>query len=253
MMMINAPLRDGYGLFPMFYLLFLLQRSHYQMTTPTDPYKTQRLTDLAREAARPITLPAYALILPALALILVLGLTLFITAQPRQQTTAAPRLRVATPTLGLVAPTLAPALAHALVAYAAPDGLVLGALEPGRPYRLVARSGVTWAQLDVAAPGQQANLVWVRAETLPELRGIAVADLATPLPTPAPQIIVVAAPTVAPVAPVQAEALAPTPVYLIPPATPAPRSIVMREFPTAAPCRLNEVGSVLRICNGVTP
>ncbi|MFV9506135.1 MAG: hypothetical protein AB4911_16410 [Oscillochloridaceae bacterium umkhey_bin13] len=224
------------------------------MTTPTDPYKTQRLSDLAREAARPITLPAYALIIPTLALLAALGLALSSIEAPRQTSRSLPRPIIATPTLGLPGPATAQGLAQAMVAYAAPDGQVLGALEPGRPYRLVARSGVDWAQLDVARPGETSNLVWVHAAALPELRGIQVADLATHIPTPAPQIIMVAAPTIAPVAPVPAEAIAPTAApYLIPPATPAPRPIVMREFPTAQPCRLNEVGSVLRICNGITP
>jgi hypothetical protein len=170
---------------------------------------------------------------------------------------------LATPTLGLsrsvgVVAAQAPGLPRALVAYAEPNGLVIGALEPGRPYRLVARSGLAWAQLDVAYAGAPPNLVWVRAEELPELRALAVADLSTPVPTPAPPVRYVAAPAApAPAAPAPPSDLAPLPeqppVYLIPPATPRPRSVVIAPYPTTAPCRIGELGAAFRICNGVTP
>ncbi|NTU83552.1 MAG: hypothetical protein HGA45_29980 [Chloroflexales bacterium] len=135
----------------------------------------------------------------------------------------------------------------------------MGALEAGRAYVVTARSGLAWAQLDVALPGAPANQVWVSAAEVPELSVAAnVADLATPMPAPAPQVIYVAAqpgaPTPAPAAEVASQLEPePTPAYLIPPATPAPRSVVVREFPTAPPCRLGEVGSALRVCNGVVP
>lgn len=65
-----------------------------------------------------------------------------------------------------VAPTLAPTIAstagpvldRAIVAYAAPGGDVIGAIEPGRPYTLAARAP-GWVQLAIAGSG----LVWVRA------------------------------------------------------------------------------------------
>jgi hypothetical protein len=75
-----------------------------------------------------------------------------------------------------------PALTRAVVAFDAPDGQVLGAIEGGRRYRVLARSGLSWAQLDVDGSGA----VWVRLAELDALAGAL--DLATPVPTPPPQV-----------------------------------------------------------------
>lgn len=70
----------------------------------------------------------------------------------------------------LAAPTPAPAveaaraLPRAVVAYAAPCGAVLGALEPGWGYAVVGAYGAGWLLID--AP--QAGRVWVRAIELVE-------------------------------------------------------------------------------------
>src|SRR5262245_51260692 len=53
-------------------------------------------------------------------------------------------------------------LGRAVVAYSAPNGDVLGAIEQGRAYRLVARSGLDWLQLQVDGSG----LIWVKAQEL---------------------------------------------------------------------------------------
>lgn len=80
-------------------------------------------------------------------------------------------------------------LSRAVVAYAAPDGVVLGSIEPGRPYTATARLGLEWTR--IAAEGS--GLVWVRAAELPPASDLA--DLATPtqrpLPTAAPAPVVV--------------------------------------------------------------
>jgi hypothetical protein len=75
-----------------------------------------------------------------------------------------------------------PTLTRAVVAFDAPDGQVLGAIEGGRRYQVRARSGLSWAQLDVEGSGA----VWVRLAELDALAGAP--DLATPVPAPPPQV-----------------------------------------------------------------
>jgi hypothetical protein len=85
------------------------------------------------------------------------------------------------------------ALARPVVAFDAPHGAALGALEAGRPYA-VAQERDGWRQLDAAGSG----LVWVRAW---EMDGTP-APLPTPQPTAAPAPPRPApAPVVAPVGP----------------------------------------------------
>src|SRR5919109_1497225 len=59
--------------------------------------------------------------------------------------TAPPSVALPTPVPAISIPVGAPSaelrLVRAVVAYDAPEGKVLGAIEPGRPYQLVARSG----------------------------------------------------------------------------------------------------------------
>lgn len=78
------------------------------------------------------------------------------------------------------APAPAQQLPRAVVAYAAPDGAVLGSIEPGRPYTPTARLGDAWTRITAAGSG----LVWVRASELPAAPGLP--DLATPTPPPPP-------------------------------------------------------------------
>lgn len=222
---------------------------------PNDPYQTQPLPPLTQALARPVSLPLAGLIALALApSLLVAALLLWADPAP----SAPPALGLLpSPTLG-IARAAAPAhgLARATVAYDAPGGAPIGALEPGRAYRVIARAGLAWVQLDVAGPGEAPNLVWVAAGDIPEVAAVAgLADLATPAPTAAPEIVYVAAPAPARPAPAApaAEAPAPTSGYLLPPATPAPQPMVVRAFPTAEPCTLREVGASLRVCNGIVP
>ena len=81
-----------------------------------------------------------------------------------------------TPTLGVpaVKAPQTPRLEKAVIAYDAPDGSELGALEPGRSYTVVARYGAAWAQLD--APGS--GLVWVKAVDIGAQAGILVGGAA---------------------------------------------------------------------------
>lgn len=123
--------------------------------------------------------------------------------------------------------TLPPAarLQAPATAYSAPDGTIIGPIEAGREYRVLARSGAGWAQIDAAGSGA----VWVRADS--SLDVASAPDLATPVPPPTsapaleqapPQVVVVyrdaesapAAPAPAEVAP---SPLAPIPVGSCPP------------------------------------
>lgn len=235
--------------------------------TTHDPHKTQRLAPLTTRLARPVTLPAAGVMALSLAPLLLLLTALALWPQPQPHPVPRPQ-----PPL-LLAPTAAPAaavsrpantLARAVLAYAAPEGAVLGALQPGRVYTPTARSGLGWVQLDVTQAGEQANLVWVRAAEVGATLA-ALPDLTPPTPAPTPQTVYVfvaapppppapaAAAAPAPEVPAAEPAPAPAPTYLVPPATAAPRSVVMQPIPTGAPCRLAEVGSTLRVCNGITP
>ncbi|NTU83686.1 MAG: hypothetical protein HGA45_30660 [Chloroflexales bacterium] len=137
--------------------------------------------------ARPVSLPLAALVtLGGVSALLLAGLALWWGIA--QRPAPLPVVLLATPTLD-VPHRAQPAatLARAVIAYDAPGGAPLGALEPGRAYAVVARNSLDWAQLDVAQPGAPANLVWVAADAVPELQAAAgVADLATPAPTAAP-------------------------------------------------------------------
>jgi hypothetical protein len=107
--------------------------------------------------------------------------------------TPAPVILVTTPLavtpIPIVAPSAEQRLPRAVVAYTQPDGAVLGAIEPGRRYQLLARSGWAWVQLAVDGSGR----VWVRRDELED-----VVDVATPLPTEQPILIANEQPSAAP-------------------------------------------------------
>jgi hypothetical protein len=124
----------------------------------------------------------------------------------------------ATPIL-VIAPSAELRLARAVVAYDAPEGTVLGAIEPGRPYQLLARSGAAWMQLAIEGSGT----VWVRRQDLED-----VVDLATPHPTAQPIVIANEQRRTVPTALVATAAPA-TPAGAPPaPAPTVPRTIVYR-------------------------
>jgi hypothetical protein len=87
-------------------------------------------------------------------------------------------------------------VARAVVVYAAPEGPVVGAIEPGREYTPTGRLDTSWLQLEVAGSG----LVWARAAELEAAAEMiaALPDLATPTPQPAPVPVVAPPPPVAP-------------------------------------------------------
>jgi hypothetical protein len=112
------------------------------------------------------------------------------------------------------APPSAPPAARIVVAFAAPDGAVLGGFDAGREQlTIVGRYGDGWAQVR-RADGSE---VWMRVSDLDQAGQDALAtapDLAPPTPRPAPAAV----PVVVPPAPPQAPA---PPV----PATPAPTEV----------------------------
>jgi hypothetical protein len=73
------------------------------------------------------------------------------------------------------------ALRRAVVAYDAPGGNVLGAIEQGRTYTVLARYGSDWLQANVDRSG----VVWLKADQVLDLP----ADLVDLEPTPAPVVI----------------------------------------------------------------
>lgn len=106
---------------------------------------------------------------------------------------ATPTERAATSASGEAtdAPGQSARLDRAMVAYSAPEGDVIGAIEPGRAYTVTARLNTTWVQIDTVGGG----LVWVHADAIrlaPSLIA-AVPDLATPTarPTAAPPPIAI--------------------------------------------------------------
>lgn len=107
-------------------------------------------------------------------------------------------------TVSITADSEHPRLARAVVAYAAPEGPVVGALEPGREYTPTGRLDTSWLQLEVAGSG----LVWAQAAELEAATEMIarLPDLATPTPqpppTPEPTPTPAPAPVVAPPAPI---------------------------------------------------
>jgi len=162
-----------------------------------------------------------------------LPIIMIATAPAVAPPTAAPAAQVAA-----VAPNT---LRRAVVAYDAPAGSVLGAIEQGRAYQVLARYGADWLQAEVAGSG----IVWLRADQVLDLP----ADLANLQPTAAPQIVyevvnqpVQAAQEAAPAAAPEIEAVP----------TPAPPSQVLSErerniqqhyveIPTRAPMEQDSV------------
>jgi hypothetical protein len=136
-------------------------------------------------------------LLPIGAILIAIGLALALAMPPAEATPAAQDAIyiIATPAAApQVAPTQPAGLPRAVVAYAAPDGVALGAVEAGRVYAQLARSGTEWVLLDVAGSGR----VWVRSA---ELAGVAAGlpDMATPVPPPPqPHVVIVEHPAPAP-------------------------------------------------------
>jgi len=154
-----------------------------------------------------------------------------------------------TPPLPSPTPDPRPTLVAAAVAYAAPGGAVLGALEAGRAYQPLARWGVDFVLVDVAGSGP----VWVALEAVGLPAGAVLVDVA---PTPAPVVIYVPVPPPPPayVPPVVAprlvdDAPGPQPADLVPlaPANGRPKADTRPAAPAPAtgdmskPSRRNEV------------
>jgi hypothetical protein len=153
------------------------------MTIPTTrlfPSRRARLLDWLRRSD-----PWYTLSLLIVVVVLVGVWSARPAAPPsEQQSTPAPVILMATTVPATPIPVVAPSaelrLPRAVVAYDAPEGRVLGATLPGRPYELVARSGTAWVLLAMEGSGT----VWVRRD---ELEGVV--DVATPFPTEQPIVI----------------------------------------------------------------
>lgn len=123
-------------------------------------------------------------------------------------------------------PTAIPvnALQRAIVAYAAPGGVVIGPIEPGRAYTATARYGSAWVQLQVAGSG----LIWTEAAIVGGDIA-ALPDLTPPTAIPAP----IWQP--APQAPIATMVPANEMRNTRPTAIPSPTMIVPRPPPRAKP------------------
>ena len=138
-----------------------------------------------------------------------LPIILIASPLPVQPPTAVPPIQVAA--------VLPGTLARAVVAYDAPNGNVLGAIDAGRAYQVLARYGADWLQADVVGSG----VVWLRSADVLDLP----AGLADVQPPPAPQVVYVSVPQAPPQAPAsQAAESAPTPA----PPTYALQTLVQR-------------------------
>lgn len=101
-------------------------------------------------------------------------------------TPALPVILIATqvPTPAAVVSAAAPnTFTRATVVYASPGGDVLGAVEAGRHFGFMARSGDGWVELDIDGTGA----AWVKSGDL--MGAPALSDLATPTSQPQPIIV----------------------------------------------------------------
>lgn len=133
-----------------------------------------------------------------------------IRSMPSPAAEVKPVIIVASPLPQGIPPTTVPvaqvaalppnALRRAVVAYDSPNGSVIGAIEQGRPYSVLARYGSDWLQADVSGSG----VVWLKADQVLDLPD-GLVDLEPP---PAPAVVYVNQPVYIASQPEQA---APTP------------------------------------------
>jgi hypothetical protein len=153
------------------------------MTTPTSrlfPSRRAQLLDWLRRYD-----PWHSLSLLIVLVVVLMGMWSKPPAPyDMRQPTPAPVILLATAvpamSMSVVAPSAELRLVRAVVAYDAPEGKVLGATLPGRPYQLLARSGTAWMLLAIEGSGS----VWVRRD---ELEGVM--DVAIPFPTAQPIVV----------------------------------------------------------------
>lgn len=144
-----------------------------------------------------VTIIAGAVVL-VLVLLAVVGVLERLAPRATTATATTPTTLPTAAATALPRPTSAPAVSHrlprALVAYDAPDGNTLGAIEPGRVYTPTAQLNTEWIQLEVAGSG----LIWVKATDLPEVQ---MTDLPTVTPEQPTARPATAAPAAAPAEP----------------------------------------------------
>lgn len=169
--------------------------------TPAEPRSLADLlpTPASIQASALVTTPPLArqqMIVGGLLALIAVGLAVYLLGRAPQ---AAPTARSIAPTVAsgsqaAPTPTNAPTAPaqRLLVAFAAPDGAALGAIESTRPMTATAHCGDGWVQADVQGSG----LVWLRSNEVTGMAGIG-PDLClrstSPMTTPRP-----AAPPAAP-------------------------------------------------------
>lgn len=157
------------------------------MTTKT----TFHLSLTTRDRLRTWLMTHDPIVLLAIPLLLLIVAGLAAHPAPAAPTAPQPIIMIATalataPPPAATAATKASAstLARAVVAYDSPNGRVIGAIDSGHRYQVVARFGADWLQADVAGSG----VVWLLSAEVFDLPS-GLADLQ---PTVAPQVVIVA-------------------------------------------------------------
>jgi hypothetical protein len=185
--------------------------------------------------------------LVALALLIIGALVLSWLRSPHSAPQAMP-----TPALSIVIATPSPAPAQqvaaalpntlraAVVAFDAPDGNVLGAIEAGRAYQLLARWGADWLQADVQGSG----VVWLRASEVLELPS----GLADMQPPPAPEVVYVTVRQPVEAVPTPGPELYSTASQGV---QPDPREQLIGDDPNAPAC-IGPTGIASPLCGGLT-
>jgi hypothetical protein len=148
---------------------------------------------------------------------------------PLQPPTAVPAVQVAA--------VLPNRLRRAAVAYDSPNGNVIGAIEQGRAYQVLARFGGDWLQADVVGSG----VVWLRSADVLDLPD-GLVDLQPP-PAPAVVYVPVSAPAPAYAAPLVEAAPTPATVYEV--VNERQQNIQNRliEIPTIAPMEMTDANA----------
>jgi hypothetical protein len=147
-------------------------------TVPVSPEEQRPMSELL--GAPPTQSISWRTTVALIGAMVLIGAVLMLLADIQN----APRPAAPAPTtLAATSTPTEPTLPRAVVAWSAPNGEVLGALERGQTYRPAARSGEGWYQVEV-----DSGLVWVRARDLGERLAGQLPDLATPIPTAVPVV-----------------------------------------------------------------
>ena len=164
-----------------------MNTSTQKLHTTGQTTRLQKVYNIAYELRVHVVVSTLTILLVAL----IISVVLVSVEQPSPLLQPVLIVSTPTPVSTPVVPTIRPTpttttesrLSAAVVAYAAPDGTVLGPVDADRAYTITARYGTDWLQADIDGSG----LVWIRSQ---ELGTVTVAG-ALPDLRPAPTAVVV--------------------------------------------------------------